>query len=367
MAAGKKRTKQQIQKILDEYAKRAHLTITDAAAEMGMSYRALAHILRTVAPAYGLEVPNSENTTTLKQSAIRSMPKTHELVNEIPDDDLPIEEIIEMRKREFEQKKAYEEATKLIRIKIKIPGPIGILHFGDPHVDDDGTDIGAAFAHAELTTTVEGLYGANVGDTTNAWVGRLARLYAEQNMGRKRALKVAEHFIRSTNWLYMVGGNHDGWAGEDDPIKWIARQMGALYRPSEARIKLEFPEGESLTINARHDFSGHSQWNPAHGVMKSIQMGSHDELSTCGHKHVSGYGVLKHPQDGTVCHALQVASYKRYDRFAREKGFRDQSLSPCAVTIISPHLQRTHPDRVKVFWDAEEGARHLQLLRTSKT
>lgn len=370
----KKITEEQLVKIIEQYKKFTHLTVSEAAVKMGLSHRQLSRYLHDLAPSYGIQVPENLNSKSVKLRAFRlsEIDKQKEsnfvstkIVSELPEDDLPVEEIIEMRKREFEHKQAYEEAARLIKIKINVAGPIGIIHFGDPHLDDDGTDIGAAFYHSELTRTVEGLYGANVGDTTNAWVGRLARLYAEQNMGRKRALKVAEHFVQSTNWLYMVGGNHDGWAGEDDPIKWIAKQMGALYRPSEARIQLQFPEGESLTINARHDFSGHSQWNPAHGVMKSIQMGSHDELSTCGHKHVSGYGVLKHPQDGTVCHALQIASYKRYDRFAKEKGFRDQSLSPCAVTVIDPLLPRTHPDRIKVFWNADSGVKYLKLLRGS--
>lgn len=370
MVPANKLSEAKVRKVIDAYGKLTHLNISEAAMKLGLTYRQLTRYLREVAPKYGIQVPENLNQKHLKLRAHRLADIDKQsvkpvIVNELPEDDLPVEEIIELRKREFEHKQAYEEASRLIKIKIPIAGPIGILHFGDPHLDDDGTDIGAAFYHSELTQKVEGLYGANVGDTTNAWVGRLARLYAEQNMGRKRALKVAEHFVQSTNWLYMVGGNHDGWAGEDDPIKWIAKQMGALYRPSEARIQLQFPEGESLTINARHDFSGHSQWNPAHGVMKSIQMGSHDELSTCGHKHVSGYGVLKHPQDGTICHALQIASYKRYDRFAKEKGFRDQSLSPCAVTVIDPSLPRTHPDRVKVFWDADAGVKYLKLLRGS--
>lgn len=370
MALVNKIPEAKLRKIIDEYKKYTHLTVSQAAVKMGLSHRQLSRYIHELAPSYGITVPENMNSKSNKLRAhrlsIQDAAKVPVVVSELPEDDLPIEEIIELRKKEFEHKQAYEEAARLIKIKIPIAGPIGILHFGDPHLDDDGTDIGAAFYHSELTKTVEGLYGANVGDTTNAWVGRLARLYAEQNMGRKRALKVAEHFVQSTNWLYMVGGNHDGWAGEDDPIKWIAKQMGALYRPSEARVQLIFPEGESLTINARHDFSGHSQWNPAHGVMKSIQMGSHDELSTCGHKHVSGYGVLKHPQDGTICHALQIASYKRYDRFAKEKGFRDQSLSPCAVTVIDPSLPRTHPDRVKVFWDADCGVSYLRMLRSSK-
>lgn len=357
-------TEAQTKRVLKRYEPYAGLTVSQAAKKMGMPHETLRTYLGRYATRFGLEVPEQTHPYTVSkrratQPAI--ITETHE-IPELPDDDLPVEDIIEARKREFAQKKLHEEATRLIPINIKIHGPIGILHFGDPHLDDDGTDIGQAFYHAELTKKVEGLFGANVGDTTNAWVGRLARLYAEQNMGRKRALRVAEHFVRSANWLYMVGGNHDGWAGEDDPIKWISKQQKTLYRPSEARLELRFPAGEPFTINARHDFAGHSMWNPAHGPMKAMQMGSHDELFTCGHKHVSGYGVLKSP-DGTICHALQIGSYKLYDRFAKEKGFRDQSLGPAALTVIDPALPKTHPDRCKVFWEPDEGVEFLKFKR----
>jgi hypothetical protein len=283
----------------------------------------------------------------------------------VEDEDLPIEEIIEHRKRAFAQKKKHEESTKLIPIKVNATGTIGILHFGDPHVDDDGTDIALIEDHAKLTHQ-EGIFGANVGDTTNAWVGRLARLYANQATTRKQAIMIAEWFIKLVRWGYMVGGNHDGWAGDDDPIKWIARQSSALYRPSEARIQLLFPEGDPFTINARHDFAGGSMWNPAHGPMKAIHMGVRDDLSTCGHKHVSGYGVLKDAATGKTCHALQIGSYKLFDRFAKEKGFRDQSLGPAAMTVINPLLPSTHPDRCKVFWDPHEGADYVRFKRAAR-
>lgn len=308
-------------------------------------------------------VPDTTLRSILKRAGARPTRPVREFeVDNIPDDDLPIEEVIEQRKREFAQKKKHEEATKLIPIRIKILGAIGILHFGDPHVDDDGTDIAALEQHA-LLTHQEGVFGANVGDTTNAWVGRLARLYADQNTSRKRALRIAEWFIKLVRWGYMVGGNHDGWAGEDDPIKWIAKQASALYRPSEARLQITFPEGAPFTINARHDFAGSSMYNPAHGAMKAIHMGTRDDLSTCGHKHVSGYGVLKDPATGKTCHALQIGSYKIYDRFAKDKGFRDQSLGPAAMTVISPALPPEHPDRCKIFWAPEEGAEFLKFKR----
>lgn len=327
--------------------KYSHLSVTEAAKKL----RVPETTLRGYRKRFGLDEPAVD---------------TEVQVDEQPEDDLPIDRIIAIRKEEFSAKKKHEEASRLIRVKVKIPGPIGILHFGDPHVDDDGTDLEAIEEHGDLTRSVEGLFGANVGDTTNAWVGRLARLYSQQNCGRKRAIKIAEWFIKRTRWLYMVGGNHDGWAGDDDPIQWIARNSKTLYRPSEARLELQFPNGEPFRINARHDFAGSSIYNPAHGAMKAIHFGVRDELSTCGHKHVSGYGVLKDPITGKTCHALQVGSYKIYDRFAKERGFRDQSLGPAALTVIQPALPSAHPDRCKVFWEPKEGADYLTFLRRRK-
>jgi hypothetical protein len=281
----------------------------------------------------------------------------------IPDDDVPIEELIAQRKRKFQHKREHEESSKLIPMKIKIPGAIGILHFGDPHVDDDGTDIEALERHTDLVRKTDGLFAANVGDTSNAWSGRLARLYADQATSAAQAWRIAEWFIGRCDWLYMIGGNHDLWMGAGDPLKWITRQQDALYKASEARIALRFPSGLEVRINARHDHSGSSIWNPAHGPMKAALMGTRDHLYVAGHKHESAYSVLKDAISGITMHAMKVASYKIYDRYAKERGFRDNCLSPCALTTINPALPPDHPDLVKVWWEPEEGADYLTFLR----
>lgn len=281
----------------------------------------------------------------------------------LPDDDVPIEELIAQRKRKFQHKREHEESSKLIPMKIKISGAIGILHFGDPHVDDDGTDIDALERHTDLVRKTEGLFAANVGDTTNAWAGRLARLYADQATSAAQAWRIAEWFIGRCDWLYMIGGNHDLWMGAGDPLKWITRQQDALYKASEARIALRFPNGLEVRVNARHDHSGSSIWNPAHGPMKAALMGTRDHLYVAGHKHESAYSVLKDAISGITMHAMKVASYKIYDRYAKERGFRDNCLSPCALTTINPALPSDHPDLIKAFWDPEEGADYLTYLR----
>ena len=281
----------------------------------------------------------------------------------LPDDDVPIEELIAQRKRKFQHKREHEEASKLIPIKIKMAGAIGILHFGDPHVDDDGTDIEALERHTDLVNRTEGLFAANVGDTTNNWVGRLAKLYGEQATSAAQAWKIAEWFVNRCDWLYMIGGNHDLWSGSGDPLRWIAKHQNSLYKSSEARIALRFPSGLEVRVNARHDHSGSSIWNPAHGPMKAALMGTRDHLYVAGHKHESAYSVLKDAISGITMHAMKVASYKIYDRYAKEHGFRDNCLSPCALTTINPALPPDHPDLVKVWWEPEEGADYLTFLR----
>lgn len=294
-------------------------------------------------------------------------PETEIEIPSLPEDDIPVEELIAHRKRQFARKKEYEEARKLIPIKVKIDGPIGILHFGDPHIDDDGTDITALEKHMELTRDVDGLFAGNIGDTTNNWVGRLGRLYAEQSTSASQAWKLAEWFITGVDWIYIVAGNHDAWSGAGDPLKWITKYNSQPYASSEVRLELKFPQGDPVRVNIRHDFSGSSIWNPAHGPSKALQMGARDHIAVCGHKHKSGYAVLKDPNSGMVMHGLQIGSYKVFDRYALQKGFRDQSLGPACVTVIDPLMPDSHPDKIKVFWCPEAGAEYLKWKRSTTT
>jgi len=336
---------------------------SEAARKMGLDEKTVRRRVEQAGDRLGVPVDTSDSAAA---GYMKRAKKEEFTFTPLPDDDVDIDVLVAHRKKQFAKKRQHEEARKLIPIKIKVPGPIGILHFGDPHVDDDGTDIEALEHHKRLCNSVEGLFAANVGDTTNNWVGRLAKLYGDQSTSAKQAWKLAEWLIRDTRWLYMIGGNHDGWSGAGDPLKWIARQENALYQSSEVRLGLNFPNGAVVRINARHDFGGSSQWNPAHGPMKAVFHGVRDHISICGHKHKSGYGIIKDPESGIACHCFQVASYKIYDRYARDKGFRDQTLGPCVLTVIDPTMPTDHPDMVKPFWNADEGVDFLKWKRKRK-
>jgi len=294
----------------------------------------------------------------------KSVPKEFEHQDEV--DDLPtLGDLLERRRAEFGIKEGSEVARKLERVRVSLDGPVGILHMGDPHVDDPGTDIRLLESHIKLINETEGLFGANVGDQQNNWVGRIAHLYGQQTTTQQEAWMLVEWLITSVDWLYLIGGNHDAWSGDSDPMRWIAKQAGAQYREWGARLNLVFPNKREVRINARHDFKGHSQWNTAHGPSKAIQMGWRDHILTCGHKHSSGYnGPLKCPSTGLLSHAIRVASYKIYDDYAKAGGFMDLNVSPAVVTIINPDLPDTHPGMIQVFHDVELASDFLTYLRS---
>jgi hypothetical protein len=281
----------------------------------------------------------------------------------LPDEVAPIEELLARREREYELKSTAEYARKLIPVKIKIHGPIGISHLGDPHVDDPGTDIKTLRRHIDVINKTEGMVAANVGDMQNNWVGRLAHLYGEQSTSAAESWALTEWLIESTDWLYLLGGNHDLWSGAGDPLKWIASHHGQTFEAWGARLNLKFPNGKEIRINARHDFAGHSMWNTAHGPAKAVQMGWRDHLLTCGHKHTSGYQLLKDPASGLISHALRVAGYKIHDRYAKELGLPNQNISPASVTIIDPRFADDDVRLITVIHDVEEGADFLKFKR----
>ncbi len=282
---------------------------------------------------------------------------------ELPDRDIPIDTLIDERIRRYEQYWKYESARRLVQIKVNVTGPIAIVHFGDPNLDDDGTDLARLKRDLEIVDQTPFMYAANVGDVTNNWVGRLAKQWAMQSTTEFDAWRLAEWMFDACRWLYVVAGNHDLWASNGKILDWVASTASTVHHRTQVRIALQFPNGREVRINARHDFPGSSIWNPAHGPMKAAQMGWRDHVLTCGHKHKSGYGPIKDPMTGMISHAIQVPSYKFLDDYAARKGFPDQMLAPCCTTIIDPDAEE-ETGLVLVDWDLERAACMLGALRS---
>ena len=299
------------------------------------------------------------------QHHIDKIPAPEYAIPDLPSELPNIDDLLARRKKGFARKDRAEKARKLVPVDVLLDGAIGICHFGDPHVDDDGTDLALLERHMTVCRDTPGLFAANVGDLSNNWVGRLARLYAEQSTSAAEAWLLVEWMVEFVDWLYIVGGNHDLWSGAGDPIKWITSQVGVKYEPWGMRVGLKFPSRDApVIVNCRHDFAGHSMWNAVHGPMKAIQMGWRDHILTCGHKHTSfGAGPLKCPSTGILSYAIRCAGYKRWDRYAKEKGLPDQQAFASAVTIIDPQYADDDPRLITVIYDPEEGAEYLNWKR----
>ena len=124
--------------------------------------------------------------------------------------------------------------------RMKDDSPIGLLWFGDPHLDDNGCDWPVLRRHVELVQENDAVYGCGLGDYQNNWIGRLSRLYAHQDTSHDTAWRLVEWFIQNINPLILVGGGHDMWTGAGDPLKWMT-DAHSINEDWEAKVKIDFP------------------------------------------------------------------------------------------------------------------------------
>jgi hypothetical protein len=285
-----------------------------------------------------------------------------------PTDDLPVEKLIDhMVERSKLRKQSYEAHT-WFPVKVKENKPIGILWFGDPHLDDNGCDWELIKHHARLCKETPGLYGANIGDSSNNWGSRLAHLYANQDTSVKTARRFVEWFMLDSGikWLIFLLGNHDVWGDGAEIMAQMALKHKSQKVPLhdwEARFVLQFPNGEGIRINAAHDFAGSSMWNPLHGAVKTAKHGDHIDLAVCGHLHNWAISQWEMAAQGNIPVMLRVKGYKTYDKYAQRLGHYEQKEGSAILTVLNPHA-KTRAGRVVPFADVDAGAEFLTWLRS---
>lgn len=333
-----------VQEAIDAVAR--HGSVAGAARAMGLPRN-------TLADRYG------------RRDMVQTEPPPDFEVEPLPEELPTADELIKRRLEQFAKRDAREKATTLIKIKVRLDGPIGITHFGDPHVNDDGSDMPALQSDVAIVKKTPGLFGANIGDFNNNWVGRLAALYGKQSIKEAEAWVLVEWLIGALDWLYLIGGNHDAWNGAGSVLKWFATQGGKLFRRDGARLGLTFPNGREVRINARHEWPGRSQWNPAHGEAKSAMMGAKDHIIIGGHTHTCGQNTVFDSTTGIISHCLQVGSYKVHDDYSKQMGFRNGNFAPSVTTIIDP-AAKDETDLVQPFWNTERAADYLTWARRKK-
>lgn len=306
-----------------------------------------------------------EGKAALKEEAIAQSLSSEITPPVFPDDDIEVEEIISTMCKRFTKAQAAHSAKKWMEFKVQTDQPIGIMWFGDPHIDDDGCNWPLLKSHIDICKNTPGMFGANIGDTHNNWVGRLVKEYANQNTSRGTAWKLIDWFFKDSgvNWLLILLGNHDAWNFGAETFGEITRNVATMV-DWRAKIKLKFKNDTEVLIDAAHDHSGHSQWNSLHGQQKASVMGGSAHLYIAGHKHNWALAQNECPHTHRIYWLARARGYKHIDTYGENLGFGSQKFGSSIVTVIDP--QANDVNRVRCFADPEEGAAYLTFLRNRK-
>ncbi len=312
------------------------------------------------AAARVLNVPRSTLQAQVDAALARLVPEPEP----IPDKRLPVEDLIEHREKAFEQRRAHYRAKLWRRFTVPCHGPYALMFFGDPHLDDDGCNLPLFKAHAKLAASTEHLFAVNIGDTTNNWVGRMSRLWADQSASAEDARAYVKHYLVDSGipWFLWLFGNHDLWDGPigRDFFNGICPQFVEMD-DWQAKITLVSPNGHELRLWAAHNFKGTSQWNPLHGPLKAAQMGDWAHLYVAGHHHNWGLAQGEHEHRRFVYNLARVRGYKFDDSYAEINGFGEHQEGAAMVAVIDPSSSKLNA--VRCFHDPFEGAEFLQWKR----
>jgi hypothetical protein len=169
----------------------------------------------------------------------------------IEDSEATIEELIAHRVKVSQRK---IEKHRLHRRSLELPAePLGVVCFGDPHVDNDGCDFARLIEHIRLTASEPGMLAVCVGDMQDNWIGRLARLYADASVTASDGWRLSSWLLSQYTWLAIVGGNHDchddqtevltrrGWlpftdVRPDDTVLGLDPSGAAVWQPIERQV-----------------------------------------------------------------------------------------------------------------------------------
>lgn len=287
---------------------------------------------------------------------------------ELPDRREPIESLIKRRAEHFERQKSHAKAATWQQIQVADRKPIALVLMGDPHVDDDGCDWPALMDDVAYMRDTPGMYGLNIGDSTNNWVGRLARLFGNQETSQSSARQLCEWLLTGAgiNWAAVLLGNHDEWNEGGEIIKRMCSAAPVRIPVHEWAAKLEFvfPNGATCRVNAAHDFKGRSIYSTTHGPLREAiwhQDGAH--VLAAGHIHYGGLQQVEIP-GGHNPWLVRVRGYKNFDSHALVNGFHEGSRFRSVVVIIDPTAPAA--ERVSVFGSVRQGAAVLRAMRGEK-
>lgn len=296
----------------------------------------------------------------------RSAPKMLEteslIFPDLPESELKPEEIAAQAAKNFAKHLAARDARRWMEIKVRSNKPIAVAFVGDPHLDNNGCNWPLLNRDIAILNSTPGMFAVNIGDQLDNWVGRLVRLYADQEMSKKQAWKVAKWFMNGAgiNWMCHLLGNHDAW--NDGP--YLIKANAAPQVPVEdwqSRFQIVFPNGNRVKVHAAHDFPGSSIWNKMHGPQKAAMLLEQADLFVCGHRHEWAINTSENANRDFVYWLLRARGYKFIDSYSDQLGYGSQRYGATITAVIDPAA--TGPTKIQCFADLEEAAEFLAFKR----
>lgn len=283
---------------------------------------------------------------------------------DLPEDDIPTSEIIDIQCRRFDKRHAHEKARTWFPVSVPEKKPFGVAFVGDPHVDDNGCNWPLLKRDMAMLANTEGMYAINLGDSANNWVGRLSRLYADQDTSKQTMRKLVKWMMRDAGvrWLVWLMGNHDMWS--DDFTTW-QREVGAqrlVMQDWQARFKLVFNGDQSIRIHAAHNFPGNSIWNTLHGPQRAAHTKTMAHIYACGHTHNWAIHQEESASRDFTYWLVRARGYKFIDSHAENLGHFPQDGGATITAIINPEAT-TESGLIQVFADMEQAVSYLKWLR----
>lgn len=276
------------------------------------------------------------------------------------DEDESIDDILSRQRKAFERARRSAEERRWFRISVRENKPYALLWFGDPHLGNTGCNWPLLERHIAICQK-PGVYGANIGDTTDAWpwTGRLAKLWAEKDLSHKSERKLAEWFMfgAGINWCVWLLGNHDEWNGGTEFYK----RLGANHIPVidwRAQFVLHHPGGRDVRVDAAHGRKGSSIANPSHSTLRAARESEHADLFVTGHTHNFKLDMFEDAGRRQVSWLMQLRGYKWFDHYATVNGFPEYTYGSGGLSVIDPES-----GRIMCFADPEEGYEYLAWRR----
>jgi hypothetical protein len=282
---------------------------------------------------------------------------------DLPSSELPAKDLIDQACDRYEAHHTAREARRWFEIKVKSNKPIGVCLMGDPHIDNNGCNWPLLRRDIKVLEDTPGMYAVGIGDLTDNWVGRLVRLYADQEVSKKAAWKLAKYLLQGTKiqWLCHILGNHDLW--NDGP--YLIKAGAQPFVPVEewqSRFQLVFPNDKRVRFHVAHDFPGTSIWNKMHGPQKAAMLNEQADIFACGHKHEWACNESENAQRGFVYWLVRSRGYKFIDSYSDQLGYGSQKYGASITAIIDPTDGGTKT--IRCFPDLAEAAEFLTWKRS---